>query len=222
MDYDFDRDVALVRIRPGRRLAASRVVPARWKPQTGMRALTVGCSEGRDATAWYTTITKPHVQNFLQGNPIYEAIECKTAPKQGRSGGGLFTDDGFLAGVCNYAEPDGDHGLYATPNSIYRLLDRNGIAFTYENAEVDQGNLDDQIAAQEALIERETLKLQVLKMQHPTLSLPVDGQAVAAAEPATRTPEPPDHERRLREVEDKLDRILKLLEGGAREPKSSR
>jgi Trypsin-like peptidase domain len=222
MDCDFHRDVALVRIRPGRRLVASRVVPARWKPQAGMRALTVGCSEGRDATAWHTTISKPHVQNFLQGDPSYEAIECETAPKQGRSGGGLFTDDGFLAGVCNYAEPDGDHGLYATPNSIYRLLQRNGIAFIYENAEFDQSKVTDRIAAQEALIQREILKLQVLKMQYPTLSVPLDGQIVPQAEPTRPTPEPPDHESRLRVVEQKLDRILELLKVRESELKSPR
>ena len=168
-----------------------------------MRLLTVGCSEGHDATAWQTTITKPHLQNFLQGNPSYEAIECETAPKQGRSGGGLFTDDGFLAGVCNYAEPDGDHGLYATPNSIFRLLDRNRIAFIYENVELDQRKVTDQIAAQEALIQRETLKLQLLKMQYPTLSVPLDGQTrrpggTHQADTRTTRPREPDARRRAK------------------------
>ena len=72
-----------------------------------MQVLTVGCSEGHDATAWHTEITKPRIQNFLPGNPTYEAIECDVAPKQGRSGGGLFTDDGYIAGICNFAEPPG-------------------------------------------------------------------------------------------------------------------
>ena len=34
-----------------------------------MQVLTVGCSEGHDATAWHTTITKPRIQNFLQRQP---------------------------------------------------------------------------------------------------------------------------------------------------------
>ena len=54
------------------------------------------------------------------------------APKQGRSGGGLFTTDGYIAGVCNFAEPRGDHGLYATPRSIYSILDRNKLMALYE------------------------------------------------------------------------------------------
>jgi thiol-disulfide isomerase/thioredoxin len=138
VDYDFVRDVGLIRIKPGRRLPSCRVVPAHWQPQPNMRVLTVGCSEGHDATAWHTIISKARIQNFLQGNPTYEAIECDVAPKQGRSGGGLFTDDGYLAGVCNFAEPQGNHGLYATPRSIYKLLDRNDLMALY--APVSRGS----------------------------------------------------------------------------------
>jgi thiol-disulfide isomerase/thioredoxin len=131
VDYDFKRDVGLIRIRPKRRLPACRVVPAYWEPQSRMRVLTVGCSEGHDATAWFTVINRPRIQNFLSGNSTYEAIECEVAPKQGRSGGGLFTTDGYIAGVCNFAEPQGNHGLYATPRSIYSLLDRNKLVALY-------------------------------------------------------------------------------------------
>jgi RNA polymerase sigma factor (sigma-70 family) len=131
IDFDFTRDVGLIRIRPGRRLPASKIVPSRWEPRVGMQMLTIGCSEGQDATAWGTRIVNPRMKGFLQGQPDYEAIECESAPRQGRTGGGLFTADGYLAGVCNFAEPRGDHGLYATPASIYRLLDRNNLAFLH-------------------------------------------------------------------------------------------
>jgi thiol-disulfide isomerase/thioredoxin len=141
VDYDFDRDVGLIRIRPGRRLPACRVVPAHWQPKARMSVLTVGCSEGHDATAWHTAISRPRIQNFLSGNPTYEAIECKEAPKQGRSGGGLFTDNGYIAGVCNFAEPQGNHGLYATPASIYHILDRNNLMALYSPVSRAQGTL---------------------------------------------------------------------------------
>jgi len=131
IDYDFVRDVGLIRIRPGRRLPACRVVPAHWEPKARMKMLTVGCSEGHDATAWHTSILRPRMQGFLSGNSTYEAVECMIAPKQGRSGGGLFTEDGYIAGICNFAEPQGDHGLYATPRSIYSLLDRNNLVVLY-------------------------------------------------------------------------------------------
>src|SRR5262249_11171964 len=96
IDYDFSRDVGLIRIRPGRRLPFARVVPPHWKPAERMDMITVGCSEGHDATAWNTVIMNPNMRG-LSGNGAYEAIECMVAPKQGRSGGGLFTSDGYVA-----------------------------------------------------------------------------------------------------------------------------
>jgi hypothetical protein len=130
LDYDFDLDVGLIRIRPGRKLPASRVVPTRWEPRSPMNMLTLGCSEGNDATAWPTKILNPRMHG-LSGNPAYEAIACWNAPKQGRSGGGLFTADFYIAGVCNFAEPRGNHGLYAAPRSIYQILDRNKLVALY-------------------------------------------------------------------------------------------
>jgi hypothetical protein len=105
-----------------------------------MKMLTVGCSEGHDATAWHTVITNPRMRG-LSGNDAYQAIECMIAPKQGRSGGGLFTTDGYIAGVCNFAEPRGDHGLYATPRSIYSMLDRNRLMALYAPVSTGSGTL---------------------------------------------------------------------------------
>ena len=42
IDYDFTNDVGLIRIKPGRKLPASRVVPVTWKPKKGMNMVTVG------------------------------------------------------------------------------------------------------------------------------------------------------------------------------------
>lgn len=128
IDYDYNRDVGLMRIRPGRRIAASPVVPPDWQPQQKQRMITVGSSAGRDATAWETTITNPEVR----WNKGYEAIECHHAPIQGRSGGGLYTWEGYVAGVCDFAEATGNHGYYAAPASIHRLLDRNQLQVAYE------------------------------------------------------------------------------------------
>jgi RNA polymerase sigma factor (sigma-70 family) len=130
VDFDFSRDVGLVRIRPGKKFTASPVVPTHWEARTRMKMLTVGCSEGQDATAWHTTVINAGMRG-LPGNPSYEAIACTTAPTQGRAGGGLFTTDGYLAGVCNFAALESDQGLYANPRSIYSLLDRNGLSHLY-------------------------------------------------------------------------------------------
>ena len=131
IDYDFTSDVGLILIKPGRKLPSARVVPPNWQARSKMEMITVGCSEGNDATAWTTTIVNP--QSVLKVNGgRYDAIECVHAPKQGRSGGGLFTREGFVAGVCDFAEPQGNHGLYASPQSIYKMLDRNRLAALYQ------------------------------------------------------------------------------------------
>ena len=132
IDYDPLNDVGLIRIRPGRVLPATRVVPAHWKPTEGMHMITVGCSEGRDATAWDTKIVRPQAGLMVRGtDKTFKMIECDTAPKQGRSGGGLYTDDFYLAGVCDFADPQHNRGLYAVPESIYKILDRNKLTVLY-------------------------------------------------------------------------------------------
>jgi hypothetical protein len=119
-----------------------------------MKMLTVGCSEGRDATAWNTVITNTRLVG-LAGSPAYEAIECQSAPKQGRMGGGLFTSDGYLAGVCNFSEPRGDHGLYAVPDSIYRFLDRNNLTFLYAAPRVTETEIDDLLGAADRQLKKD-------------------------------------------------------------------
>jgi len=184
IDYDFTVDVGLIRIRPGRRLPAARVVPAHWKPQSRMRMLTVGCSEGQDATAWGTVIINPQMRG-LAGNPTYQAIECLTAPKQGRSGGGLFTTDGYIAGVCNFAEPRGNHGLYATPRSIYSLLDHNGLMALYAPVRSGSGAL---LASRDRARARNDSPITIARGQSPDAHEP---DRVAAVHPGDVTiPEP--------------------------------
>jgi thiol-disulfide isomerase/thioredoxin len=162
VDYDFDRDIGLIRIRPGRRLAYAKVVPPWWNPKAGFGMVTVGCSEGHDASAWRTTIVNPSMKG-LQGHAAYEAIECLIAPKEGRSGGGLFTSDGYVAGVCDFAEPRGNHGLYATPTSIYKILDRNRLAMLYDPSKVPDRLLADRGGAD---------KPARLRLQSPEVMLP--------------------------------------------------
>ncbi|MBV8230393.1 MAG: thioredoxin fold domain-containing protein [Planctomycetaceae bacterium] len=170
IDYDFDRDVGLIRIRPGRRLPASRVVPATWMPKERMAMLTVGCSEGHDATAWNTMIINPSMRGLV-GNSVYEAVACTNAPKQGRSGGGLFTTDGYLAGVCDFAEPRGDHGLYASPRSMHAILDRNNLMALYAPAK----RRSEALLAQNPSNPERTKPPSIARAQSPDRDEPVSG-----------------------------------------------
>lgn len=130
IDYNFETDVALVKIRPGQRLQVSKVVPPTWKPKPGQKMTTVGCSQGHDPTAWTTKILNPAAPG---PRPTYRGMECVHAPKQGRSGGGIFTPEGYVAGVCDFASFT-NTGLYARPESIYDLLNRNNLTALYNPA----------------------------------------------------------------------------------------
>ena len=131
VDYDFGLDVGLIRIRPGKRIPASPVAPKGWKPEKGTKMVAVGCSEGRDATAWSTVISGGG--NMVNNGKTYSAIECVIAPIEGRSGGGLYTEaEGYVVGVCDFADKANARGLYAAPQSIYKLLDRNRMAMLYD------------------------------------------------------------------------------------------
>ena len=133
IDYDFTHDVGLIRIRPGRRLPASRVVPTTWQPKKGMSMTTVGCSHGQDATAWSTTILDARVgMSNTSTQKSFATIKCAYQPKEGRSGGGLYTSDGYVAGVCDFADPNEKVGLYAVPDAIHKLLDRNQLMALYK------------------------------------------------------------------------------------------
>jgi len=207
VDYDFNLDVGLIRVRPLRSLPASRVVPKRWQPRARMKMLTAGCSEGKDATFWNTTIINPNTRG-LAGNKSYEATECRNAPKQGRTGGGLFTTDGYLAGVCNFAEPRADAGLYAAPQSIYLLLDRNGLSSVYEDQSTESARADfgqlvredehpDQPSAQPSELDKfkdtlarstllnEKLTLEVRELRDQLSRLRAAARKDSAAQPAT-------------------------------------
>lgn len=139
VDYDLTNDVGLIRIKPGKVLPMAKVVPPYWQPRERMHMITVGCSEGHDATAWDTVIlrAKAGLKNTGTGE-TFHVIECKNPPKQGRSGGGLFTDNYYVAGVCDFADPQHGNGLYAEPASIYRLLDRNKLTVLYDPSERDR------------------------------------------------------------------------------------
>jgi RNA polymerase sigma factor (sigma-70 family) len=132
IDCDESRDVALLRFHADRDLAFSQIVKRDWRPAAGDPMYAVGCDLGGALRLWSTNILRPRAKITSPSNlegvlGSSEKIECLRVPEQGRSGGGLFTSDGQLAGVCNYANPAGDTGLYAPPDAIYAILERQGL-----------------------------------------------------------------------------------------------
>ncbi|MBA3484981.1 MAG: trypsin-like peptidase domain-containing protein [Pirellulales bacterium] len=126
IDYDLERDLALVCFAPDTQVAVAPVAATADPMQVGQPAVSVGCEHGANPTPWPTKIT---ALNRYQGPPN---IEAAGAPVEGRSGGGLFNDAGQLVGVCNAADPQRDEGLYASLASIHAKLDSLKLTFVYQ------------------------------------------------------------------------------------------
>lgn len=135
--YDLKRDVGLVAIRPGRSVTPMQVAGPGFRAHRGMRVFSVGCDRGAPPSVRESRVT--HINKYL--GPAN--IEVAGAPVDGRSGGGLFTNDGRLIGVCNAADPEDNEGLYAALETIHAELSAANLSFVYaarsENA-VAAGN----------------------------------------------------------------------------------
>ena len=65
-------------------------------------------------------------------------VQVAGQPVEGRSGGGLFSSEGYVIGVCNAADPSDKEGLFAALGSIYAELDRKDsegrdLSFVYKS-----------------------------------------------------------------------------------------
>jgi thiol-disulfide isomerase/thioredoxin len=127
VNYDLESDVALVSVRPGVRVRFAPLAPKGYPIAKGDRVITVGCNNGGPATAEESTIT---AVNKFRAPPN---LSVAGLPVQGRSGGGLFTADGQVIGVCNAADPTDHEGLYAALAAIHAELDKIGLTAIYEN-----------------------------------------------------------------------------------------
>ena len=77
------------------------------------------------------TVRQSHITsvNKYKGKPNFTAAG---QPVDGRSGGGLFSAEGYLIGICNAADPADDEGIYAGLASIHWQLDQIGQAEVYQ------------------------------------------------------------------------------------------
>ena len=88
-------------------MPAARIAPPGYSVRPRDAVVNIGCSHGDPATARVSHVTT--IDKFL-GPPN---LQVAGQPVQGRSGGGLFSAEGYVIGVCNAADPEDDEGLYA-------------------------------------------------------------------------------------------------------------
>jgi thiol-disulfide isomerase/thioredoxin len=114
-------------------LPSCRVASTETKLLKGLPVVSVGCSNGDKPTAQTLKITA--INRYLGA----ENIEVGGMPAQGRSGGGLFTRDGKLIGVCSGADSHHHEGLYMGLKTVQTLLDRCNLAHLYRPVGIGAG-----------------------------------------------------------------------------------
>lgn len=113
VNHDEERDLGLISLTVDRPIVTTPVAGREYRLQKGMPITTVGCNLGADPTVQSGVIT--NLNRFL-GTPN---IEVSVVPVQGRSGGGLFSQDGKLLGVCVAANIEDQEGLFASYEAIH-------------------------------------------------------------------------------------------------------
>jgi len=125
LSYDLESDIGLVTIRTPGPVTAARVAPAGYRVAKGDRVINVGCNNGEQPTARHSRVTS--LDKYL-GPPN---LQVAGLPVQGRSGGGLFSADGLVIGVCNAADPSDNEGLYTALAAVHEELDQANLVFVY-------------------------------------------------------------------------------------------
>lgn len=126
--FDDKTDLGLVSIRPGVPVTPARIAPAGYALAPGQPVTTIGCDGGADPTAVPSKIAS--LNKFLGPHNI----QVMGQPVEGRSGGGLFSADGYTIGVCNAADPTDNQGLFAGLESIQKFLDNQQLGYVYQAA----------------------------------------------------------------------------------------
>lgn len=131
--YDLDLDLGLLSFRSPVPVVVAKVAPKGYAVQESDRVTSIGCNHGADPTA-----VRSHVLslNKFLGPPN---LQVAGQPVQGRSGGGLFSREGLVIGVCNAADPADNQGLYAALLSVHRQLDSAFLSDIYRTTKPADG-----------------------------------------------------------------------------------
>jgi thiol-disulfide isomerase/thioredoxin len=151
IDFDSEADVGLIAIPTSNEIPKAEVATRDEAARKGQHVTSIGCGGGDTPSEQKLNVTA--LNRYL--GP--DNIECTGVPIQGRSGGGLFNEEGRVIGVCIAADPKEQRGLYSGLQCIHDLLKKTGFAHLVDGnaalAEVKpaaQSNGGDEIELQAA------------------------------------------------------------------------
>ena len=122
-----ETDIGLIAFAADRPMKSATLLPQGIQLGERQRVFSYGCDGGADPTRRDTMISK--LNRYLGPSNV----EISGAPVQGRSGGGLFDENGNLIGVCFAADKELDEGLYSGPDVIYQELAQLNLTRLYQS-----------------------------------------------------------------------------------------
>lgn len=177
-------DLAVVRITPKRVFPAVKIEPTALEVTPGEKMVSFGCDAGKTPSQLDTELIA--VNRYLGPDNLV----CAKDPASGRSGGGLYTDTGALAGVCSCAVREKSEGLYMASKSVLALLQELKLSHLLEGGAVDAESATDATAVPEKELEFDPL---ALDSSEPDSGKSEESEPTLAEESATATlPEGPE------------------------------
>ena len=135
--YDADeRDIGLIAIRTETMIQPVKVAALDYPITRGDTIFSIGCDQGERPS-----IRRSQVKNQAKYDGVNK-YEIFGRPVNGRSGGGMFTEDGRLLGVCNAAVVDVDEGVYVGLDTIYWQFDRTNLTHLFDGRQRRESFVD--------------------------------------------------------------------------------
>lgn len=113
-----NQDLAVISIPVTEKVQVSPLASETHPLRKGMAIITSGCSHGAVPTIQKGVVTG--VNRYLGSPNLVVSVQ----PVEGRSGGGVFSAEGELLGVCNAADPENNEGIYTSLGAIHEYLNR--------------------------------------------------------------------------------------------------
>jgi S1-C subfamily serine protease len=140
--YDLEIDLALVTIVPPCPVQAVPIAPPQYQITANQQVLSVGCDGGANPSVREHLVMSTDRVGTPKNNSVqFHYIQVHGAPVGGRSGGGLFSKNGYLIGVCNTADPIQNDGQFVPPPMIRYVLQQRQLSEIYENPSLTDTSL---------------------------------------------------------------------------------
>ena len=133
-ESEIDLALVAVTLPPSYSVRAVPIAPASYRIQPSQQVWSVGCDHGSNPTVReHQVMSIDRISTPRTSSVAFHYVQVAGAPVGGRSGGGLFSSDGYLIGVCNTADPVVNDGHFVPPHIIRHVLDRMNLARVYQN-----------------------------------------------------------------------------------------